>query len=320
MAAGNSRELCSVCLERFEHDVRPPVALSCGHSFCRPCLINRCSSHSPLQCPKCSRSHEGEHPRGLPINFLLLSVIEHVTDNREEPNACVEQREEDPKKGLYCKESDSSDSDSDEENCKDVKTNILDSNKNKSAEPVLRSPIEDDRDQLILNISAKTSKPKAVYKRKPFVILAVIIVAILIGLASCYLIAPAMLRSWGFTETGAQSNTYASQLMSEAHKTHGKIPKESWMTGWEHPENGTKLQCYPSTELSVAWFQRAGVKGFDTPTKVLLFFAGFIIFCFISFAVYCVWYLYNYVKQQYKKYKEFVLQKLPSSEETNSIV
>ncbi|XP_066964914.1 zinc-binding protein A33-like isoform X3 [Macrobrachium rosenbergii] len=234
MAAGNSRELCSVCLERFDHDVRPPVALLCGHSFCRPCLVYQCSSHSPLQCPKCSRIHEGEHPRDLPINYLLLSVIERVTDNREEPNVSVEQREEEPKKRLYCKESDSSDSDSDEENCKDGKINILDkeakkeNDKDKAAEPILRSPVEDDKDQLILNISPATSKPKAVYKRKIFLVLAVIIAAILIGLASCYVIAPAILRGWGFTEKGAKSKSYASQLMSEAYKKHGKIPKDSW--------------------------------------------------------------------------------------------
>ena len=52
MSAGDSRELCGKCLERYDPEIRQPVALECGHSFCRQCLIEL-NSRNHLNCPDC---------------------------------------------------------------------------------------------------------------------------------------------------------------------------------------------------------------------------------------------------------------------------
>lgn len=35
-------QTCSVCLDRFDRDFKPPKLLPCGHNFCEGCLFSLC--------------------------------------------------------------------------------------------------------------------------------------------------------------------------------------------------------------------------------------------------------------------------------------
>src|SRR3989338_9789849 len=62
--------------------LKDPVALACGHDFCRPCLLSAVTapsvpspSPSPPCCPRCLLSSSDLGPSFLRPNLLLASLI-----------------------------------------------------------------------------------------------------------------------------------------------------------------------------------------------------------------------------------------------------
>uniref|UniRef100_A0A3Q3FBS4 E3 ubiquitin-protein ligase TRIM21-like n=1 Tax=Labrus bergylta TaxID=56723 RepID=A0A3Q3FBS4_9LABR len=43
--------LCSICLEVFDD----PVAIPCGHNFCKKCITEHWKANAPCQCPNCKK-------------------------------------------------------------------------------------------------------------------------------------------------------------------------------------------------------------------------------------------------------------------------
>ena len=86
---------CSVCLEYFHN--RSPRILNCHHSFCQSCLICLLRDGA-ISCPTCRTTTEVEDDNinNLPINFLLLQVLERETQ--------LASRDRDLSKCYFCNE------------------------------------------------------------------------------------------------------------------------------------------------------------------------------------------------------------------------
>ncbi|MEW5300507.1 MAG: hypothetical protein WDW36_003436 [Sanguina aurantia] len=63
---------CPVCLDPFECEVpsRQPLALPCGHTFCRSCLVKV----HPQRCPTCRCEFSGDAPH-MAVNFALRDAM-----------------------------------------------------------------------------------------------------------------------------------------------------------------------------------------------------------------------------------------------------
>ena len=65
-----SLTFCSVCFEEYNKEERVPLLVSCGHTFCRSCLV---LLPEPLKCPHC-RYTETRSMADLPKNFLVYQI------------------------------------------------------------------------------------------------------------------------------------------------------------------------------------------------------------------------------------------------------
>lgn len=61
---------CSVCFEEYNQEVRVPLMLSCGHTFCSGCLLQ---IPTPMKCPHC-RVEEKRALSELPKNILVYQI------------------------------------------------------------------------------------------------------------------------------------------------------------------------------------------------------------------------------------------------------
>ena len=65
--------ICSICLESFDSELRIPLVLSCGHTFCKICL--EAYKNQPILCPM-DRIQELRDIAGLPKNFIVLDLLD----------------------------------------------------------------------------------------------------------------------------------------------------------------------------------------------------------------------------------------------------
>ncbi|CAG9310119.1 unnamed protein product [Blepharisma stoltei] len=65
---------CSICTEDY-NTIRIPKILTCGHTFCEPCL-ERIKTPLSLKCPNCK--NETNSASKLTTNYALIEVIEKV--------------------------------------------------------------------------------------------------------------------------------------------------------------------------------------------------------------------------------------------------
>ncbi|XP_068230789.1 E3 ubiquitin-protein ligase TRIM13-like [Palaemon carinicauda] len=66
---------CEVCSERFSTGEHDPLALPCGHTFCRDCLARMINmNRKGFSCPTCRRVHSDLVLGKLPVIYKLLSV------------------------------------------------------------------------------------------------------------------------------------------------------------------------------------------------------------------------------------------------------
>ncbi|KAK4321812.1 hypothetical protein Pmani_007439 [Petrolisthes manimaculis] len=76
---------CAVCSEVYQSGIREPLALPCGHSFCRMCLdaVKRTGN---FLCPNCRQTHNNVNVEQLSVNYALLSVSSACPDVKVTPN------------------------------------------------------------------------------------------------------------------------------------------------------------------------------------------------------------------------------------------
>ncbi|XP_071539482.1 uncharacterized protein [Panulirus ornatus] len=68
--------ICPVCSEEFEGGMREPLVLpQCGHTFCRPCLLNLQDTDPAFKCPTCRKPHSGPSVDKLPVVYVILNML-----------------------------------------------------------------------------------------------------------------------------------------------------------------------------------------------------------------------------------------------------
>ncbi|XP_069189718.1 uncharacterized protein [Procambarus clarkii] len=239
---------CVVCEETFDTEGHRPVALpGCGHTFCRPCLVNLQKHSTVLLCPTCRRPHEGVDASGLPTNFLVMNLLSGVSES-DDAMLHVKNSDGNEKKvdeNQSSTEEAGHDTEEDEDNIvrKDYTGKHRGQNGKQRNEP-------QDCPSAVCNSSrgAEELQEYIWYKdwkiRLLFGVFILVTAAIGVGVAlGCNTY---VLNQMGFTSTGIVRKSYASKLMSSTSRSNnGTIPPESW----------------------VAWLQNAGHKGFDSKTQ-----------------------------------------------------
>ena len=71
--------VCDICFEEYNDTNHLPVQLSCGHTFCKCCLIDLKSRNSILECPH-DRTAETREISSIPRNYLVLDMISQFQD------------------------------------------------------------------------------------------------------------------------------------------------------------------------------------------------------------------------------------------------
>lgn len=102
MASNTASSLyCAVCKEKMNRQDKQPVCLPCcGHSFCRECLIGINDTIGTINCPTCRIHHQGQPPQDLPVNWLLLDMLDkeegESTSNQDSTKVPVRNTREAP--------------------------------------------------------------------------------------------------------------------------------------------------------------------------------------------------------------------------------
>ncbi|XP_060783675.1 LON peptidase N-terminal domain and RING finger protein 1 isoform X2 [Neoarius graeffei] len=76
---------CPICLFLLCE----PVTMSCGHSFCRRCIMGICA---PSRCPVCSERLKQTHAKNIRNNVLLFSIIEKYCPEETRTRCEIQER------------------------------------------------------------------------------------------------------------------------------------------------------------------------------------------------------------------------------------
>ncbi|MPC58060.1 Tripartite motif-containing protein 59 [Portunus trituberculatus] len=70
---------CALCCHAYEAQLREAVVLpSCGHTFCRLCLHHLQDQQPDFCCPFCRTQHCGLPVGLLPVNFIVMNLLEAI--------------------------------------------------------------------------------------------------------------------------------------------------------------------------------------------------------------------------------------------------
>lgn len=75
---------CSICFEPFDSLRCVPIQITCGHTFCRCCLIAHQEKDRGSLCPLCQQPHAGVGAGSLSPNFQVLELITLIKQQAEE--------------------------------------------------------------------------------------------------------------------------------------------------------------------------------------------------------------------------------------------
>jgi hypothetical protein len=80
---------CVICLSAFSN-LRKPLCLICGHTFCCLCLL-QIYHENTIECPIC-RERTIVPMQGLAMNYILTPFIEQIRENNVSENLSREGR------------------------------------------------------------------------------------------------------------------------------------------------------------------------------------------------------------------------------------
>ncbi len=66
---------CPICLERFDKTNKIPKILSCGHTFCKDCLIKQKNKYKKIDCSICRESQTINDPNQLITNRAIFDLL-----------------------------------------------------------------------------------------------------------------------------------------------------------------------------------------------------------------------------------------------------
>jgi hypothetical protein len=65
---------CNICFEKFDRQLRKPININCGHTFCAHCL-NNLKARNNHSCPSCRQEIKNEQPNYTVLDLLDLNLI-----------------------------------------------------------------------------------------------------------------------------------------------------------------------------------------------------------------------------------------------------
>ena len=77
---------CPICFERFNRTEKMPKILSCGHTFCKDCLIKQKNKFNQLSCPVCRESQKINDPEQLITNRTIYDLLYNPTSEIGDDN------------------------------------------------------------------------------------------------------------------------------------------------------------------------------------------------------------------------------------------
>merc|ERR1712179_659377 len=88
---------CNICFSKYEETLARPCVLPCGHTYCHHC-IDATISNSALPCPECPQTHNIVSASQLPLNYVLMGLIEQLNLGKDIDNETSQESSEDPTK------------------------------------------------------------------------------------------------------------------------------------------------------------------------------------------------------------------------------
>ena len=77
---------CPICLERFNRTEKMPKILSCGHTFCKSCLIKQKNKSGQLSCSICRETQKIDDPEQMITNRTIYDLLYNPTNEIGDDN------------------------------------------------------------------------------------------------------------------------------------------------------------------------------------------------------------------------------------------
>ena len=78
---------CPICSERYNRTEKSPKILSCGHTFCKDCLIKSLKYSKNLLCSICRQNQNIKEPEQLITNRTIYDLLYNTTNVNELNNS-----------------------------------------------------------------------------------------------------------------------------------------------------------------------------------------------------------------------------------------
>lgn len=78
---------CPICSERYNRTEKSPKILSCGHTFCKDCLIKSLKYSKNLSCSICRQNQNIKEPEQLITNRTIYDLLYNTTNVNEINNS-----------------------------------------------------------------------------------------------------------------------------------------------------------------------------------------------------------------------------------------
>ncbi|CAL4082557.1 unnamed protein product, partial [Meganyctiphanes norvegica] len=88
---------CNICFSKYEETLARPCVLPCGHTYCHHC-IDATILESALSCPECRQNHSIVSASQLPVNYVLVGLIEQLKLRQNTENETSQEVSEESKK------------------------------------------------------------------------------------------------------------------------------------------------------------------------------------------------------------------------------